>query len=109
MSEIEFQPDFSAPLVIGATGMTEILQNIRMIIATHMYSVPLDRGFAHDPAFLDSPAPAVTARLTASLMDAIEKYEPRVKVMEIDLGQGDFMAGALAPKIIFYLKNGVEL
>lgn len=110
MPDIEYQPDFSAPLVIGAAGMAEILQNIRMIIATHMYSVPLDRGFAYDPAFLDSPAPAATARLTGELMDAIEKYEPRVEVTEIDVsGAANPMTGSLAPKIVFHLKKGVEL
>ena len=108
----EYLPDFTAALVIGATGMTAILQNIRMIIASTLYSVPLDRGFAYDNSFLDSPAPIVTARLTSILMDAIEKYEPRVEVEAIDFAQSastTLMLGELKPKIVFHLKEGVEI
>lgn len=112
MSET-YQPDLQAPFIIGATGMTAILQNIRVIISSEMYSVPLDRGFAHDNSFIDSPAPLAAARLTASLMDALEKYEPRIEIDSIEFATGDvqtrLMQGALQPKITFHLKKGVEL
>ena len=42
-------------LLIGATGIRSIEQNIRMILTTFMYSVPLDRGFAHDGSAVDTP------------------------------------------------------
>lgn len=35
----------AAPLVIGATGLDAVVQNIRMILTTFAYSVPLDRAF----------------------------------------------------------------
>ena len=78
-----------------------------------MYSVPLDRAFAHDGRILDSPAPMATAKLTNQLMDAIEKYEPRVEVQSIDFVYTDAKSqleqGILTPKITFKVKNGVEL
>lgn len=103
----------SLPLAIGATGFESICQNIRIIIITMMYSVPLDRAFAHDGRMLDSPAPMATARLTSQLMDAITKYEPRVDVQGIEFVYADpknqISRGTLTPKVTFKIKDGVEL
>lgn len=101
------------PLIIGATGMDAVIQNIRMILLTLCYSIPLERKFAHDGKMIDSPAPQETWRKTAELIDAIEKYEPRVKVHKLDFVyhdiQGQLKEGTLTPKISFSLKKGVEL
>lgn len=104
-----------AALRIGATGMEALLQNIRIIVLTTMYSVPLDRGFAHVGDFIDSPSPLETARLVVRLTDAIEAKEPRVRVRRITLepaeqnGMEAAMQGRLYPHICFDLKEGVEL
>lgn len=104
-----------ATLRIGATGMEALLQNIRVIVLTTMYSVPLDRGFAHVGDFIDSPSPLVTARLVARLTDAIEAREPRVAVQRISLEPADqsgteaVMQGRLYPRVTFELKEGVTL
>lgn len=101
------------PIVIGATGLTAICQNIRMIILTLSWSVPLDRAFAHDGRMVDSPAPNATARLTGQLIDAIEKYEPRVEVESVEFvyhdQAGQLQEGRLTPRVKFKLKKGVEL
>ena len=95
-----------APFVIGATGMEAVCQNIRVIVLTGAYSIPLDRGFAHDCAFIDSPAPKATARLGSALIEAIERFEPRVRVERIDFVTGaDLMEGQLVPRIRFSLKD----
>lgn len=110
-AEIDLQN--SAPLIIGATGMDAILQNIRMIIMTFCHSIPLDRAFAHRARPLDSPAPLATARLTGEIIKAIEKYEPRVKVRKLDWvyhdSKGQLREGTLTPRLTFSLKKGVEL
>ena len=52
--------DFTAPLpslVIGATGLEAVAQNIRIIVLTLAYSVALDRGFANTGGFIDAPTP----------------------------------------------------
>lgn len=103
------------PLCIGVGGMDALLQNIRIIVLTTMYSVPLDRGFAHVGDFIDSPSPQVTARLVARLTDAIEDKEPRVTVQRISLepaGQDNMeaaMQGRLYPRVYFDLKDGVTV
>jgi phage baseplate assembly protein W len=110
---MELNVDGSTPLIIGATGMDALLQNIRIIVLTTVYSVPLDRGFAHVGAALDSPSPLVTARLVADLTDAIEAREPRVRVDRITLeplgGVSGYVEGRYSPRIVFHLREGVTL
>lgn len=114
----------NAPLIIGATGMDSIMQNIRMIIMATEYSVPLDRGFAHVGEAVDTPSPRITALYVARLIDAIEANEPRVKVTSIRLaspegaiqeapaaseGATSGMDGRLTPIVTFRLKDGITL
>lgn len=110
-------------LRIGAVGAEAILQNIRMIVLTTAYSVPLDRAFAHAGEFVDSPSPAVTSGLTARLTEAIEEREPRVRVQRIVLEAAASktaatsaenaveagISGRLYPHIYFDLKEGTSL
>lgn len=100
------------PFVIGATGMDALLQNLRVIILTAAYSVPLDRGFAHLMDMVDSPSPLETARLSAALVEALERHEPRIRVENIqwlpaDAAKG--LEGRLSPKITFAVREGVTL
>lgn len=101
-----------APIVIGATGMDEIVQNIRTILATIAYSVPLDRAFANRGDFIDAPSPYEAQRRMSYIVDVVEKYEPRVKVSQITfeaLATTDAMDGVLAPVLQFTLRDGVTL
>lgn len=102
------------PLVIGARGISALLQNVRIIVLTTVYSIPLDRAFAHKAEMVDSPAPVITTRMTADLIEAIEKYEPRIRVEKLVFekaahGRGVLMEGRLTPRVTFSLREGVEL
>ena len=101
------------PIVIGATGMDAIVQNLRMILLTLCWSVPLDRAFAHYGRMIDAPAPQDAWRKSAELIDAIEKYEPRVKVHKLEFvyddQQGQLQEGRLTPRLSFSIKREVEL
>ena len=111
--ELEISLQDRTPLVIGATGMDAIVQNIKIIILTLCCTVPLDRAFAHDGRMIDSPAPQETMRRTGALIDAIEKYEPRVKVEKLEFvyadRTGQLQEGKLTPRLTFSLRKGVEL
>lgn len=103
-----------APIVIGATGLEGLHQCLRIIVTTFIYSVPLDRGFAANGDFIDAPLPHAVARRLADLTEAIEKHEPRVKVISVRLSEpnanlGDIMEGRVFPVIRFKLKEGVTL
>lgn len=98
-------------LVIGATGLEAVAQNIRVIVLTLAYSVALDRGFTNTGAFIDAPTPYAVARKIAELTEAIEAKEPRAKVESIRFAprSSDAMEGRVYPIITFSIRKGVEL
>lgn len=75
----------------------EILQNVRTILSTVKFSVPLDRDFGIDASLLDKPILEAKAKISSEIILALKKYEPRVKVEEITFS-GD-MDGKLQPKV----------
>lgn len=75
----------------------EILQNVRTILATPVYSVPLDRSFGVNASFVDMPLPIAQAKIGQEIVTAIRKYEPRVTVTRITW-EAD-QDGILKPKV----------
>lgn len=110
MPELTLSPAVS-PLIIGATGMDAIVQNIRIIVTTLAYSTPLDRAFASTGSFIDAPTPYAVARKVAELTEAIEAKEPRVRITSITYSPtvGNEMQGRVYPKIHFVLKERIQL
>lgn len=72
--EINFAP---------ATEAEEIAQNVRTIITTPKYSVPMDRLFGIDAEIVDRPTPKAMAQLQAEIIQVVRKYEPRCKVKKV--------------------------
>ena len=91
----------AAKIDFGATGASEVLQNVRTILATPVFSVPLDRAFGVDCALLDNPMPMAQAKLSAQIFAAIRAYEPRVEVIQVDYVQSttDALDGRLVPRV----------
>ncbi|MFW5988624.1 MAG: hypothetical protein ACOCPQ_00180 [Desulfosudaceae bacterium] len=88
------------PVVIGATGVEEVLQNVRSIITTLRDQVPLDRGFARTGRAVDSPVNKAAAAEVAELFRAISRHEPRAKVLEINFSKSsESMDGELIPVV----------
>ena len=80
-----------------ATGVEEVLQNVAFILSTFKMSCPLDREFGYNPP-LDVPI-NVGATLSATrIVEAINKYEPRAEVLEIDVSV-DATIGKVIPKV----------
>ena len=65
----------------------EVLQNIRALITTAKYSVPLDRNLGIDTSFLDRPALDAMARLRVQISEEIRRYEPRAEVKVVEFKQ----------------------
>ena len=86
--EIDFAP---------ASEYVEILQNIRTILATPVYSVPLDRSCGVNAEFVDRPLPIAQAKIGQEIVTAIRKHEPRVTVTRITW-EAD-QDGILKPKV----------
>lgn len=112
MASIDITATTRPPVVFGATGMDEIEQNIRFILATMVFSVPLDRAFGGGGDSIDAPAPYTAQRRMASIVETVEKYEPRVRVTEIrlaDVDLGSAMDGQLACVLTIELREGVTV
>jgi phage baseplate assembly protein W len=109
-AEFEVVAD-NAPAVIGASGLDDIMQCIRYIVRTTVFSVPLDRSFASDGSYVDAPVPHAVAARMAALTEAIERKEPRVRVTSIRFAARaeDALDGRLYPVIRFRLREGVKV
>lgn len=77
---------------------TEIAQNVRTILTTQKYTVPLNRNFGLNNTLVDDAIPATKAKLTAEIIAAIQKYEQRVEVLKVTF-TGDAANGILRPKV----------
>jgi phage baseplate assembly protein W len=80
-----------------ATVAEEVLQNIRTIISTIKYSVPMDREFGIDGAIIDRPIDVAKAQITNEIFRAVRSCEPRAVIESIEF-TGDEV-GRLTPTI----------
>lgn len=91
--------------------LTEIIQNVRTIISTTQFSVPLDRRFGIDGTVIDLPLPVAMARISAEVIRAITEYEPRCRVVSVDFERTeateatDAEEGHLLPKVSIAIKD----
>lgn len=92
--EIDVTTKF-VPLDFGATGAKEVLQNVRMIIGTVIWSCPMDRDFAWSPN-VDEPINIAQARIMHRLVEAVRRYEPRAEITKVLFDEGD-QSGMLKP------------
>jgi phage baseplate assembly protein W len=103
VSEYTISSD-SQKIDFGATGVQEVLQNIRMILATPSFSCPMDRDFAWTPD-VDSPINIAQAKMAAQIVDAINKYEPRAQVVRVAFSL-DELNGVLKPVVRVRVVDG---
>ena len=71
-------------VVIGATGLPAIIQQVQIVCATQVGSLPLDRAFGVEADYLDMPLPVAKAKATASIIKGVEKYVPAVSVLAVN-------------------------
>ena len=80
--------------IMPKNEIEEILQNVRMIITTLKGSAPLDRNFGVSSVNIDLPIASSQAKMTAEIIAAVRKFEPRAKVVNV-FYDGDFADGQL--------------
>ena len=80
-----------------STEAEEILQNVKCILATTKFSVPLDRDFGIDASMVDMPMEVAKAQLVSEIIMAVAKYEPRAAVTDISFEAE--IDGILKPKV----------
>jgi phage baseplate assembly protein W len=95
LTEINFAP---------ASEIEEIVQNIKTILSTPIYSVPLDRAFGVNAELVDLPLLVAQAKLSSEIVQAIQKHESRAEVTKVSF-VGDALVGRLQPTVRFRLKE----
>lgn len=99
MTEFDITTDPLQIIFAPASVEQEVLQNVRTILTTRRGTVPLDRGFGLDWGFIDKPLAVAQAEFAAEITQQIRRYEPRAKLISIELGPSDKMEGQLKPRI----------
>lgn len=87
--EIDFAP---------ASIAAEVLQNVRTIISTPKYSVPLNRELGMTMTYLDAPMPISEAKLIAEIFTEVPRWEPRAVVTQVTFVEDNYN-GVLVPKV----------
>lgn len=88
------------PLILRpSTTVEEVLQNVRVIISTIRGEVPLDRPFGLEGKFLDKPINIAQPILVTEVLEAIETYEPRARVLSINFDDDPDVPGKLIPYV----------
>ena len=91
-------PDLAHLSFNETNTLASILQNIAVILATPKGTVPMARDFGVDMDFLDVPIPKARLMMVAPVREAIERWEPRAKVLRVTEGE-DPMNGKLIPTV----------
>ena len=84
---------------IGATGLSQLEQEIRTVLATRKGSVPLDRDFGLSWDYVDLPLTEAMPYMVAEIGQQLEKYVPRIKVRDIVFDSPDPVDGILQPTV----------
>ena len=74
-SELNIAPESTAE---------EIMQNLRVLLSSCKYDIPLAREMGLDTGYLHKPQPVAETLLYQTISDAIEEYEPRAELIGID-------------------------
>lgn len=85
--------------------VTEVLQNVSIIISTPKFSVPLDRGLGTNQEYIDMASNVAQPKIILEIVDAIEEYEPRAEVKEVDFKVDEAKKGKLTPVVKVVIKD----
>ena len=97
LGEINFSP---------GSELEEIAQNVRTVLTTYKKTVPMDREFGLNTSIVDLPIAAAQAAMTADIVAAINRYEPRAQVVSVSY-EGKEAEGIVIPKVRIKI-NGAE-
>lgn len=80
-------------------AVRSVLQNIAVILSTPRGTVPLYREFGLDWSFMDKPMPLAKALMVAPVREAIERWEPRARVLDVSFSGDPARPGRLIPTV----------
>lgn len=65
--------------------VTEVIQNLRTLLATASGTVPLARELGTPQDIIDTPSSLAGQRLRATVVKAVKTYEPRITIAAVKL------------------------
>ena len=77
----------------------EILRNVQTVLCTPVGTCPLYREFGLDVAYLDKPMDLAQNLFALAAMEAVERWEPRVRVNGVTF-EADPADGHLKAKVV---------
>lgn len=89
--------DLTSISLSEADVVNSVLQNIAIILSTRKGSVPLYRDFGLNMDFVDRPIPVAKVMMVAEVREAVERWEPRAKVLEVSFKEDVARPGQLIP------------
>ncbi len=83
----------------------EIMRNVRTILRTPTGSCPLYREFGIDyPEIVDRPADVAKNYMAVAVMEAVERFEPRARVLDVQFPVGE--DGSMKAEVV--ITDGVQ-
>ncbi len=79
--------------------VANILQNICMILRTRQLSCPLYREFGLPMRFVDRPFTVARSILMVEVKEAVEQFEPRAEVVNVELTEDPGFPGKMFPTV----------
>ena len=79
--------------------VNSVLHNIAVILATPRGTVPLYRDFGLDMTFLDKPVPVAKVLMVAPVREAVERWEPPARVLNVSFQTDPSQPGTLIPTV----------
>lgn len=85
MARVKIRPADLRSISINETDTVKsVIQNIAILLSTRRGTAPMYREFGLDWRALDKPMPRALQLLRVDIKEAIEEFEPRASVLNID-------------------------
>ena len=99
INTVDFEPQ---------TLVQEIEQNLRILLSTYIFSVPLDRRLGITADYVDDPLDdSIDGQIQSDIIDTIKRYEPRVNIKSVSYSH-DANNNRVIPTIDYEIIGGTN-
>lgn len=91
---------------LGLKGVSEVCQNVWVLLRTVVGSSPLERDLGLPVNILDQPAPKARAILADRIPRQVAKWEPRARITRVDFSAAtviDELDGRIIPEVVIQI------
>lgn len=84
-----------SPAMIENDLVKSVLQNILLIVSTRKGTIPMYREFGLPMEWIDKPIDAAKALMVEEITEALEEFEPRCTLVNIEFDTSDVSSARL--------------